>query len=1124
MRVVMKQDLLGNIDVGQNYRAFNILKKISNDAVSLYMSLSFLLKNKPPMYQMLVAHCIREIISIMIKSTNDKKGGDWQTELRKQAKSLDQNNYPLQNSYENNIKTVLSFIQKDNARQKKIETAIFIHTNFTKSVAERFSKRFNQLNVFKFAHSVISEDDQNEFYNLVKDFDNLLSAIDCSFYMARESILSLLEKPISNVLYNDIIILLKNQTIEFEFYHDLICGKIEWFDVLNDNKVFDFESFEDVVKESGKVINVPWNPFFYLKSVFPYIPDKILPIFKKIIQKEIKKSDNISWYVRDILELVISNVQKISTDQIIDTMMPFKDICPNGKFFYGIESFIKILEVLVDSGYKDFVQDLLQNFLRITVTHSDGDVRVTTFTSWGDYAHLLEQIENSGLCKKSPDLILNVLVSLLESIYREAPDYKVTLGIDYVIQQDISYQDVDHILVREIALFANKIKKEDLCLFYDKLMKFADNNYTVQNILCYYLFVNEDLLKSYEIVQKFIDNIACPCLGTSDYARLVIKTFPLLDSQQRLTLIENRNLAYIEYMKKHSISHGEEKYIIRRFFMPFKKYLPEKYKELYNEDLDGIDENLYCSETKVTFTDCFSHCSELSQESLSSMNFEDIVLYVKSFKETPDAYFNCKPSIQGTAETISKYIDSNKNLLADIEKFEDETIHPQYHYSLLLNIKFTEKDKISLEAIRHFIHYLGWLASHPLTSKQFDTSKMVEQSNYSTLLWMSQVIENLMNFCSFEIDDYKEIAKILIGNVSKKDPYVDNETDRDYYNLAINTVLGTNLAALIKLGYKISQIGNEEIGRTISEKIASLIQTKNKVVIATIGRYYPWIKPILSDRFGLVNEILTSQADEKLFVAWFGAYLLNSAYLNICSDIKNEYLYAVKNIFSEGKYLNSIMKERLGDHLAIMYYYGIIHNNDTLWNAMFMNSYLFQRIIWWITSSTAHDRGFDVDIKKTQKYIDEILTFVDDHNQWDDIGDVWRHFAFLLESNRFEDDIEWVLDTTIRVLKHHKFSISFQREAFENLSRYADSEIYKDKVLQILYLMLVDEKFEDKYYPQSTKCPYCYNEEAYNKLFEKYINDTMTEKQKGLLKEIVNALCNYGYHHNVENYCSYLFH
>ena len=1106
---------------------YNILNGININAASLYVSLNFILLHKPPHYEMLVAHCMREIISYLLVKRGKSISSDWKDTLKNIAKEIDEKEEQPCDNNQQVINRVLNIYDEKYTRKKQYKQSIIeINRSCQEKYAEYLANKIKELNIEKYVHTGIDHATSDIFDRLIRDFNLLIKDIENLFVTNKVNIEKILEQSEINVekKYEQIRILLSSQSLEHEFYSNLISGKVEWFDILQEYNIFDFNSFTEQVKENDLIINILWEPFFYLQSVFSQIPDKVIPIFKVIMEKHLKKQPvNISWYVSRILTVLSENINNLTPKDIMVVIEPFKYLIPEGRPFYEVKLLAPILEKLLETGQDKFVEQILTRILMVSGYKTEDKTKEITFASWQDYYYFLEIIEKTELEKKYPTFCFQAFVNVLCSIYEQFPLYTGLdiYGMNYLTKQDKAYLHPELLVINKILSFADKIHGEDLTKFYNRLQK-LDNIVTIQNILCYFADVHNDLNIAAKFLLKFADYNCYPYFGTSDYINLAFKKFDKLSLEQRESILDKRNGFYLDWVKQQKKLDARDNIrLIQNYFVPFRKGLTPKYQELYGHELSDADISDYIDDgnDKVTIKTWGGNQSILSKEEIESKNIPEIVECIKYFKEPDNAYFQDKPSIQGTAELISKYINKNKELLKDVELFEDASIHPQYHYSLVFNMGFNKDENITIENIRHFISYMDWISKQSNNTFIDTKTKMfLVQDYYQTCMWIPRKIQEIIANYVLESNDYKNILDILIRNIEKTDDLTAEVREQgDYYALSINTVLGTNLEEIIKLAFKLYEIKNTELLEQASNIILKLLQQKNKVVFATVGRFYPWMHLIFNDKISAVKKILFQKDDKELFVAWFGAYLLNTVYLNIYPDIKNEYLYAAQEIFSNDKYSKSIMQERLGEHLGVVFYLRKISKNDPLLSALFSNTALLRKAIWWIATNTAHEKKLEIDVNNVQQCIDELIDYIEQNNKWSEMKEVLDFLGWLLASNKFNDNVKWLLNTLIKVLVHQPLNISYMPEAYQNLENFAKNPAYQDNVLQFMELYLVRDEYIDKYSPQSFGCPYYLQEKEINNIFDKLVVNPSKE-QKIKLDKIFNALCNYGYYHNIKKY------
>lgn len=1106
---------------------YNILKEINTNAADLYISLNFLFLFKPPHYEMLVAHCMREIIIYLLIKKEKNTSSNWKDILTNIAKELDEKKEQLCIGYQYVLDKLLNIYNEKHTKQKQYTKSILtLNNDFREKYAELLANKIKKLNLEKYVHTGIENTTNDTFDKLITDFNLLMKVIGNLFIANKTNMEKILYKTGISIekKYEQIQICLSSQSLEYEFYSNLIAGKVEWFDILQKHKIFDFKSFTEQVEENGQIINIPWKPFYYLQTVFSKIPDKVIPIFKIIMEKHLtKRSVNISWYVSRILTLLSENINNLTSKDIMAVIVPFKEIIPEGRPFYEVKLLIPILEKLLEADKKTFVEQVLTHVLMVSGYKAEDKTKEIIFTSWQDYYYFLEIIEKTKFEERYPTLCFNAFVNIICNLYEQFPLYKGAdvYGMNYLINQDKAYLQPNLLVIDKILSLVNSVRDEELAKFYEKLQKF-DNIVTIQNILCYFAERHDDLNIVAKFLLKFADNNCYPYFGNSDYINLALKKFDKLSLEQRTSILDKRNEYYMDLIKKYKDLDAQANIrIIQHCFVPFRNGLTPKYQRLYGHVLSNVNIRDYISNEndKITIKTWENNKSSISKEEIKNKNISEIIKHIKDFEEQDNCYFENKPSILGTADFISKYINENKELLKDIKLFENSSIHPQYHYSLVFYMKFNKDENIAIEYIRYFISYMDWISKQP-NNQTTDSKKAIflVQDYYQTNMEIARKLQEIITNYVLDEIDYKKIFTILVHNLEKTDNLTTEiRKNGDYYALSINTMLGTSLETLIRLAFRLYEIKNTKLLEQISNIILKILKQKNKVTFATIGRFYPWMHLILDNKISDMQKILFQKEDKELFVAWFGAYLLNTVYLNIYPDIKNEYLYAVQEFFSNNKYSKSIMEERLGEHLGVIFYLRKLHKGDSLLLALFNNIALLKRAIWWIATNTAHEKKLKIDVNNVQQCIDELIDYIEQNNKWSEMKEVLDFLGWLLASNKFNDNVKWLLNTLIKVLVHQPLNISYMPEAYQNLENFAKNPVYQDNILQFMELYLVRDEYIDKYSPQSSKCPYYLQEKEINSIFDELVKKP-SKKQKAKLDKIFNALCNYGYYHNIKIY------
>lgn len=904
-----------------------------------------------------------------------------------------------------------------------------------------------------------------------------------------------------------------NPALEYEFYNSLIAKNVEWFDILKQNNVFDYHSFLVKASQDGMSVDTPWEPFFYLKSVFALIPNKVSKVFQNIVAEDINYNPHsVSWKISQIIKLISENINQTSSEDIISMLSPLTKLKPQKRSFYYIEDFLTICEKLIDIKEIKFVKTLLKAILHIEVeelTDKKSGYNHYKLTSWQDYYFLLDNIEKQRFFVQYPVLSLRIFTSILTNIYQKFPNFDEVdnYGTSYLLNEDRTLQSLDGILVTTILKFAEKIKGQDLDNFYKELIPFANKgSKTIQNILFYYARVHEDKSISYKFLFDYANNIKRPTFGSSDYALLVNSVFDKLNEAEKNAILSQREHYYLEYISKYQISSKSaiEDTIIR-FFIVFQGMLTPEFEEKYGKTISEIDKKRYITlNENLVLSSWRGDQSAISEEELSSKSFSDIVLFMKGFHEDEREPWDKKKSIQGTAEEIGKYLNKNKTWINEINLLEDDGINAQYHTSLITNLKFTKDDNLNEYDIQKFLDYAYWLSE-----------KENEDGFYNANQWISNRIQEIIQNYDLSDKNYETIFNLSSNNVDKPDERSQNlSLDADYYTVSINSLIGENTTTLIRLGLKLSQLNKDDLAEQVANKLIDLVNSKNLLVLAAVGRFYPWMELIFKNRMNELQAILFDRENIPGFKAWFGAYLLNSVYLNIFEAIKAEYKYAI-TVFSGEK--QSTYQRRLADHLGVLFYAQEFSLEDDLGGALLQDINLTKQAFFHIASSLSRDEK--IDLHKVSKCIDDLIAYTNTHNKWDDFAQIFDGIHFFIRVKNFNTVADWWFKQAIEILKHVYVKFSIYTDDYDTIVNYINDSESLNNVLDFLSLFLINDKFHSQYYPKSSDCPYCYQEIYFNKIFDKILSSSPNKDQKEKFNNIINALCNYGFYQNVKEYC-----
>ena len=933
---------------------------------------------------------------------------------------------------------------------------------------------------------------------------------------------------IKNRDFTQIKSLLNTPVWEYEFYGMQIVKDETWFDILKDAGVLNFKDFKEEIEEKGQMHRLMWCPFYYLISIFDKIPNKVTPIFAEIMHKVIgDNKDYLSWYINQILILVSKYKEKLKLEDIKEVLEPFKSIVSYKGSLYIANELTNIFEYLLQNEQKQFVCDVFTSVLGLRKETSDtGKIE---FQSWNDYYYLIKKIEKIGFLTKYPVLMLDVFTRILAKTFDTNPDKNNPIrrsvnmyGIDYIKDQKVTYLGAEMVVIRQIISLGEKVSYKDIQeVLYKKLQPYGEN-IIIQNLLCYFANIHfVDLDTAYDFLLQYADTDNHTFFGTSDYAKLAVNSFSKLSAEQQKEILKIREQAYLKDLEQYEQEMKEQDkiYEIRRFFMPFANNLPEELQQKYGYALKDGNPAEYVQRGNFNANPIiFSDTSELTPDDLQNKTLSDLVDIVKKLYEEKDISFRRESVIRGTTKVIAQYINSNKALLKDAYVLEDSELI-KFHIELLWNLSFDEPTELNAESINGLLNYLSWIVKLPNVSDNVGYQEVIVADMYSAYIAVNNIVSAMLqNISNLQDNNYQEILTILQQNLSSYDRQMDKVLeDGHYYDIALNSIHGTALTTLIRYALKMTDLKREQDIISVSNKIFELASTQNKVYFAVLGRYYPWMQYIVKDKLPQLRNIIFNKEDKEAFEVSFGSYLYNRLYFNLFPELKEYYLYATQSdIFEKDGHL-SYIGDALGDHLGILYYKQMITNDDALGQALLGHPNLLRRALWWIISSLVHDKNNGVVFQNVKECINLILTC--SQLGYDGYKEVFNPFSMLLESEYFKENEEWMLKTSIQLLKNNLMDcMIYGKELYEGLNQAAQKQELSSLVVDFLKYFLIRPKYEDKYAPVYSTCPYEYSSSEINQVFETLTERDLSKEEKDKLYDLFNALSNYGFYHRIEEY------
>lgn len=1101
----------------------HVLFKISEKAASLYVTLNLILKSKPPCYQMLAAHCVREIISFIIK-TKFKKGDDWAPSLLEEAKNFDDNNVQLEDNYKQCLNKLLKSYEDKQKRKNKLKAVLMdTQKGMTEHSAEALSSKITKLEFHKYAHTGVDDDSGNlKFEQLIESFEKLIKLIGNSFSADNRLVCDLLKKEPSVEVFEEIRLHLKYASLEFDFYNEFITGKIEWFDILSGAGIFDMKNFCPV-KSSEERISMPnWNPFYYLISIFDDAPDKVIPIFQKMIEQNCRLKGFFEFhrYCNQIFEKL--DTAKVKNRYVKNVIKPISIIRPQKGSFFVFSNLFKIIDNLLEKDSSDRIAyDVLKGVFRISIRKNDTN-KALEFVSWENYQFFVEKIEETGFFDRHTFILLCVFLDLLEELYSREKALKVYdgYGSDYILGRTDYYSNLPEYIVYLLFKYIPKLMGDDIHLFRDKIRSFESCDIKLyKKLMCYFSLCFDSICEIHDVLLECSDMPVCEYFGTSDYTMLVLQKFDDLSREQKLNILQEREKIYQKSLSDDEFP--EIKRSVINYFLPFSGKLIGEYYDKYSEYLSGVDiEYLFDKRSDSEFKTYSVGVNTLhSAKEFSKMPFENIFNICKTFKEEPDADFMDKPTLTGTFSNIAKALYGNTEGFWDnLKFFMNNEVHPEIHFHLISNLD-VEKIVLDDTKIDILLSYFEWIIEQNYEYKDSFKSEdafLLRSNYYQTWKSIASVVGKLKSYSGLDNTSIERVKNILLFFLKSPDNHSNDIDDRgDYYGIAINSLWGESLTSFLRLSFSLVDNGKNV---DVEDVLIDLIKRKNKLINSIFGRYYPWLNKLFLKKYEIFQSMLFDKSDTELYRAWFIAYLYNaSVNKKVFDELAVEYLFAATTLLKEKQY----NKEKLAQHLGLLYYNReIIPNRDDLGSILFSDDELLSKAMNWIVRLPKNCDASKLNIENIKMCVEEFFSYIAPRKgitAWNNFRLIFENMVHIYTADVFEKD--WSLPLMIQAARNAPTFV-YAEELLNVVAKEIDVKERRKDTISIFEHFLVKDEYIDRENPQSYKCPYYIYEEKVNMLFEKllHIKSSLNEAELASINNVIGNLCLYGYRNQIKQY------
>ncbi|MGD0177792.1 MAG: hypothetical protein ABSA50_03985 [Candidatus Bathyarchaeia archaeon] len=386
--------------------------------------------------------------------------------------------------------------------------------------------------------------------------------------------------------------------------------------------------------------------------------------------------------------------------------------------------------------------------------------------------------------------------------------------------------------------------------------------------------------------------------------------------------------------------------------------LPEKWITRYDELKKELGEPEH-PEFLIYSGGGFGPTSPKNAQELQLMSAAEIVSFLKTWH--PNGGFLAS-SPEGLGRVLSGIVSSNPARFAEVTNLFRE-IEPTYVRALLTGLREAVKQKHSF-AWATILELCQWVMEQPRTI----TDRKDNFESDMGWVWTRKTIADLLS-AGFETGpgelpyDLRNKAWNVLERITE-DPDPTPEQEKANYDtpnmnpseLSINSVRGEAIHAVVRYALWVRlhleketdseqrvAHGFDEMpeARAVLDAHLDPARESALAIRAIYGQWFPWL--LLLDKrwaFSKVSSIFTHEANLRDFhdVAWEAYLVYCPPYNNVVDVLHEEYAEAVERLgeaVSKWRYIGADPRERLAEHLMILYWRGKLNLTDVILRRFF---------------------------------------------------------------------------------------------------------------------------------------------------------------------------------------------
>ena len=732
------------------------------------------------------------------------------------------------------------------------------------------------------------------------------------------------------------------------------CGNSDWLELLNKRGAF--STPQEPIRRNGYIQFIGWPESQYLARVAAEKPQEVYGIIQKV------NSDNQS-VMDDFVDAAIKSPPKIASLYV-------KLIKDKGwlRGMYNLrlpDKIASLMEKLAVEGEADSALVLADEIftLRIiepTRTSDDESDPFPTihpdakpyFDEW-QFAEIAKKKTISLATNKPVELFqvyVNKLHNALELEKRGNPPDGSLYEYSHIWRPNLAHARNHHDDAKNILLDALM----GLVLQYNhdvqKLMQFITvlqkhPQALFKRVEMFILnFHVEDFIKEAEAILKDKQVILAYNLRR-EYLPLLGSAFAKVSKEAQQQILETISTGPdIHKSEDQTQEHFDHICADWRglYFAPIKEHLPDPYKQTYNKIVEHYGES-QDDDGEIKTWD--GGKSPITSDKMASLGSGEAIEYLGSYTELDDPFSSF--SSGGLGMIFAGVVTENpEKYVADANLLLEKKVRPLYIYHFFNGLKEALKKSKCFD----------WNSVIDLCYQiiNLDVSTLVEPVNQREQDWHSvrRSIADLLGEalgtkrCEIPVELREKVWAIISNLAEDEEPTPEDEKrdgggNLDPMTLAINTVRGESMHAVINYGLWLSRNHNESAGKETNkmppelEKLLDTHLDTSKDPSLAIRSVYGWRLPnlfylnrdwVISNKDIIFPEEETAQG---FLMAALEGYVSNNIYFDLFDGIKSIYWRAISLLGKQSKtgYKAADIDERLPQQIMIVYIHDPKHDD-----------------------------------------------------------------------------------------------------------------------------------------------------------------------------------------------------